>query len=318
MKDLIKASRLNQVSSALSAFFHVSEPDEIQILRGGYSTAQMFLIRIKNKRYVLRLMGLDQVLADREIQIQCAEYASKLDITPHYHYADSVHGIIVMDYIESVPFTKEILLEHMPLLLKKLHYSGRIPKPHFELSLYLKELKQDVLRYNPSADIQAYFKDIERIQSNLFKDSVYASCHNDLNLNNIIFDGQRLYLVDFEAAGEEDPFFDLATICQQACFNEQQTRQFLQTYFGNEVTPQQWQKFQAMKQVSYYYYALHFLQLAFQQGLMQCNDLIPSLETWSQMKTKGEVNLTTPEGFLLYAFVLIQQCRDEMASLQDL
>lgn len=311
MKDLIEASRLKQVSSALNAFFHVSEPDEMSVLRGGYSNAQMFRIRIKERNYVLRLMGLDQVLADREIQIQCAEYASKLDITPHYYYADSVHGIIVMDYIESVPFTQDILLNQMPALLKKLHYSGHIPKPHFELSVYLKEIKQDVLRYRPSSDIQAYFETIEQIQNKISTDET-ASCHNDLNLNNIIYDGQRLYLVDFEAAGQEDPYFDLATLAQQACFNEAQTKQFLQSYFSDEVSEHQWHKFLLMKQVSYYYYALHFLQLAYQNEVMHCHELIPSLAQWTQMKAAGEVNLFKPEGFLLYALVLIKQSQDEM------
>ena len=44
------------------------------------------------------------------------------------------------------------------------------------------------------------------------RDRPLVLCHNDVNPSNIIYDGERLWLVDWDTAGPNDALYDLATV----------------------------------------------------------------------------------------------------------
>ena len=60
-------------------------------------------------------------------------------------------------------------------------------------------------------------------------------CHNDLLAENYLDDGQRLWLVDYEYSGNNDPTFELGNTCQEQGWEEARIRELCAAYFG-EVT----------------------------------------------------------------------------------
>jgi thiamine kinase-like enzyme len=58
-------------------------------------------------------------------------------------------------------------------------------------------------------------------------------CHNDLLPANLIDDGRRLWLVDWEYAGSGHPFFDLANASANASLSDEQDRSLLEAYRGH-------------------------------------------------------------------------------------
>jgi thiamine kinase-like enzyme len=60
-------------------------------------------------------------------------------------------------------------------------------------------------------------------------------CHNDLLAENYLDDGQRLWLVDYEYSGNNDPTFELGNTCQEQGWDEARIRELCAAYFG-EVT----------------------------------------------------------------------------------
>jgi thiamine kinase-like enzyme len=58
--------------------------------------------------------------------------------------------------------------------------------------------------------------------------------HNDLLPANIIDDGERLWLIDFEYAGFNTAMFDLANLSSNASFDEAQSDELLAAYFGRD------------------------------------------------------------------------------------
>ena len=44
--------------------------------------------------------------------------------------------------------------------------------------------------------------------------------HNDLSADNIIDDGRRLWLIDFEYSGNNDPCYDIADLASQASLDD--------------------------------------------------------------------------------------------------
>jgi thiamine kinase-like enzyme len=57
-------------------------------------------------------------------------------------------------------------------------------------------------------------------------------CNNDLLAENYIDDGKRLWLIDYEYSGNNDPTFELGNTCQEMQFNDEQISEVCAAYFG--------------------------------------------------------------------------------------
>ena len=61
-------------------------------------------------------------------------------------------------------------------------------------------------------------------------------CHNDLLAENYLDDGTRLWIVDFEYSGMNDPAFELGNTAQEQDFDDARIVELCAAYFG-EATP---------------------------------------------------------------------------------
>jgi hypothetical protein len=84
--QLVSPDRVEPVLHAIQTTFGIIKPDEFSLLAGGYSSSQTYKILVKDKKFALRVMGFDQVLADREKQIICLQLAADTYLAPVYHY----------------------------------------------------------------------------------------------------------------------------------------------------------------------------------------------------------------------------------------
>jgi thiamine kinase-like enzyme len=57
-------------------------------------------------------------------------------------------------------------------------------------------------------------------------------CHNDLLADNYLDDGERLWIVDYEYSGNNDPTFELGNTCQELGWDEPRIRALCAAYFG--------------------------------------------------------------------------------------
>ncbi len=57
-------------------------------------------------------------------------------------------------------------------------------------------------------------------------------CHNDLLPANILDDGEKLWLLDWEYAGWNTPLFDIANLASNADLDSEQTTDLLKSYLG--------------------------------------------------------------------------------------
>ena len=61
-------------------------------------------------------------------------------------------------------------------------------------------------------------------------------CHNDLLAENVLDDRTRLWIVDYEYSGMNDPAFELGNTCQELGYDPEQVSELCRAYFG-EATP---------------------------------------------------------------------------------
>lgn len=309
----IESSRLENARKTIKSTFGLNLPHKMSALAGGGSTAKLYKFKVERKYYVLRLMGLDQPIEERRIQVECAQYAAKLNIAPNCHYADAQDGIIIMDYVIPKVFTKKIVLEQMPKLLRKLHNGEKISPAFYATFSYMNDFIAKATEICPSKEIIDYYKSIQDIMSILGHHQEIASCHNDLNSENILYDGKKIYLIDFEAAGLEDPYFDLATVCQQNCLDPNEELAFLESYLERKPSDLEVAKLVLMKQVSYCYHALHFFQHAYDAGMMAFHDDVPTFKQWYQGRKEGKYSYDTTYDWMLYAMVVLNQSLEDMS-----
>ena len=57
-------------------------------------------------------------------------------------------------------------------------------------------------------------------------------CHNDLLSANFIDDGDRIWLIDYELSGNNDPCFELGNIAAESHLDESQTEALVTAYYG--------------------------------------------------------------------------------------
>lgn len=91
-----------------------------------------------------------------------------------------------------------------------------------------------------SIEVQKAFQSIEKYPKE------YVICHNDLNPQNIFF-AYNVKLIDWEYAGMNDRYFDLACVCVEFNLNEIRQRVFLKHYFKDEKII--FDKFEAYKAI---------------------------------------------------------------------
>ena len=61
-------------------------------------------------------------------------------------------------------------------------------------------------------------------------------CHNDLLAENYLDDGERLWIVDYEYSGNNDPTFELGNTAQELQFDEARVAELCAAYFGEATS----------------------------------------------------------------------------------
>jgi thiamine kinase-like enzyme len=61
-------------------------------------------------------------------------------------------------------------------------------------------------------------------------------CHCDPLCENFLDDGKRMWIVDWEYSGMNDPMWDLGDLSVEAGFNDAQDEEMLRAYFGGDVS----------------------------------------------------------------------------------
>lgn len=82
-----------------------------------------------------------------------------------------------------------------------------------------------------------------------------VASHNDLNPRNILYDGSRLWLVDWESAFLADRYVDLSCIANLFARTPAQEDLLLATYFGAADETRR-ARLQVMRQVNHLFYGL--------------------------------------------------------------
>ena len=235
-----------EVYEALSSIDGFDElmSETLMIERLGGLTNRNYKIDCQTGRYVLRLAGegtSDYI--DREAEFYNASIASDAGVNADIVHFDVSTGTMLCRYIDNA-ITMDIeklrdldALRRTGIAFRHLHDCGREFKGQFELftqiDQYLEVIK-DLGAELPEgySDVQ---KDAEQVREALSMHPLpNKPCHCDPMVENCVDNGEKMFIIDFEYAGNNDPMWDLGDISVEGDFSQEQDREFLLAYFNHE------------------------------------------------------------------------------------
>jgi thiamine kinase-like enzyme len=212
----------------------------IEPLRGGISN-ESYLVTDGAGRHVVRF-GKDFPFhhVSREREIMTARAAHAAGFAPEVRYAEP--GIMVTAFLGAKTYGAEDVRanrERIALLLRRFHTEMPRHVSGAGFMFWVFHVIRDYARTleaggsRMAAELPGYLalaEELEQAQTAL--PVIFG--HNDLLPANILDDGSRLWLIDFEYAGFSTAMFDLAGAASNAGMTEQESDEFLTAYFGNQ------------------------------------------------------------------------------------
>ena len=150
----------------------------------------------------------------------CLRTAADAGVAPAVHVADPDAGIVVMDFIDQRPITEYPggpvgVLRELGGRLAGLQATATFPPLLDDFAALLGQM----LAMIESAGVFApgvlapVHDGFDRIRAAYpWERDVQVSSHNDVNPFNVLFDGERLWLIDWEIAFRNDPLADVACV----------------------------------------------------------------------------------------------------------
>jgi aminoglycoside phosphotransferase (APT) family kinase protein len=214
----LAVAHLDDVRPVLAAAFGQARIGRIVPLAGGATTASVYGIEVGERRYLLRIEGQPSPLRNPH-QYVSMRIAAEAGIAPKILYVDEAARIVVTDFIEQValeayPGGPPALARALGELLARVQTTQVFP--------YFVEYPDIVARLFAHVRRTGLFaggvldQHVERLEllrgAYRASSSKLVSSHNDVVPNNILFDGRRLWLIDWESAYCNDPLVDVAIL----------------------------------------------------------------------------------------------------------
>ena len=216
--DAYPAAQRETICAALKAAFGATPIDAITPIAGGASGASVFRVDVRGRRYVLRLEGVPSPLRNPH-QYVSMRIAADAGIAPMIRYIDETARIAVIDFVEGQPLAGYpggplALAQALGQLLRRVQATPPFPRfvdyPDLVGRLWAYVCRTGL--FAPSV-LDAHTEHLSRIRETYVWDSTDSvSSHNDAIPGNILFDGRRLWLIDWESAYRNDPLVDVATM----------------------------------------------------------------------------------------------------------
>lgn len=237
-------------------------------LAGGATQAAVFRIEAADRRYLLRVEGPPSPLRNPH-QYTSLQIAAVAGIAPAVHYIDETGGVLVTDFIaaqslEKYPGGQPALAAALGTLLKRLQATPVFPA-FVDYADIVGRLFAHVCRTGLFAPtlLDPHGAHLEQIGIAWRAGTGPAvSSHNDANPRNILFDGQRLWLIDWESAYCNDPLIDVAILLDSFDFSVADEDALLRACFGSTVSDAMRQRLALAHALTRLYFAGVFLSAA--------------------------------------------------------
>jgi aminoglycoside phosphotransferase (APT) family kinase protein len=298
----LSAEQREIAHSALSAAFGAAAVVEVAPVTGGVS-ALAFRVQASSRNYLLRIEGPTSPLRNPH-QYTSMQVAAEAGIAPQIRYLNEAGRIVIMDFVDTQPLQTYPggdagLARALGRLLAQLQATRTFP--HFvEYPDIVAKLFAYVRRTGlfVSGLLDPHVERLQRVSTEYFASSPrLVSSHNDFHQGNILFDGERLWVVDWESAYRNDPLVDIAIVIDSLALVPELQRVLLHAWLGRAPGEAVRIRLELIRALTRLYFAGVFLSASAAVPRAEPdNDLkAPSPQEFDQAVVGGRISLDTPE-----------------------
>jgi aminoglycoside phosphotransferase (APT) family kinase protein len=294
----------------------------ITTIAGGLSGAGVHRVDANGRTFVLKISKSDESIdawrARREILLLAADAG----VAPRVIYTDEARRAVLSVFVAGKPFraayfdpqTRQVAVSDLGRTLRCVH---DLPVPARTDSRDPREILATTWSgLSETPGIPGFVGDaVRRVLDETpprgARDAGLS--HNDVNPGNLIYDGDRLLLVDWDAAGSNDPYYDLAAIAVFHRMDDETCRRLLSAHDGEPVD-------EIPARFAYMRRLIAVLCPVVGMGMQVSSGPVPvrpgaietlestlSLGEFYQKLRAGEVRLDSPDGGRAFGLALIKE-----------
>ncbi|NND93119.1 MAG: phosphotransferase family protein [Granulosicoccus sp.] len=259
--------------------------DSLRIRRLGGLTNRVYCVEQPSQEsVVVRLAGEGTAdYIDRNVELHNAHQAAAAGVSPDVLYANVQEGLMITRLVPGIETMTPALfaaraesVERAGRALKQLHASGVSFRFRFELFAMIEEYL-GILQHK-TIDLPDGYHDIvnraEPLKAALaVRPVALTPCHCDPLCENFLDDGQRMWIVDWEYSGMNDPWWDLGDLSVEGSFSDEQDMQLLRAYCSGDPAEHEYNRMVIYKAMCDLLWTLW--------GLIQHADGNPAEDFWA-------------------------------------
>lgn len=306
---MIPQEQSEAVTRGLHQAFGETALEDISRIMRGQTSSLVFRIVVRGSPYLLKIITRKDDPTGHYTNMTTAAEAG---IAPRVLYTNVEDKVSLTDFVQPQSIPQSEALIRLPALLRSLHALPPFGRAAFNttctfllkkepaLDGWLEKFKgANILPKTENDELFARYAEMVAVYP--YDDSQMVSSHNDLfKPDNILFDGQAMWLVDWEASFLNDSYVDLAAAANHLVANDVEEVAYLKTYFGESPVEYQLARFHLMRQISHLFYAVSFLSLGSEGKSINRTETVPELRDFGRRMWAGEVDLKDKQVQVMY------------------
>ena len=243
------SQEIDEARAALAALPGLGAIGEIERLGG--LTNLVYRVETETGPLCLRIAGKGtEEYIDRRVEGVNAQAAARAGVSPEVLHFDAASGLMVSRYLpEVVTMTPQLFATRAGApgrageAFRQLHESGE----SFEFRFELFAMIDSYLKVLATKDVdlpEGYHQvlgEAEAVRAVLDRNPArLAPCHCDPLCENLLDTGARMWIVDWEYSGTNDPMWDLGDLSVEGSFTPEQEREMMTAYFAGPPPAAQW------------------------------------------------------------------------------
>lgn len=235
---------------------------------GGATGALVFSFSTPSGERLVRLSDPDADRKRNPDQHACLIAAAAAGIAPALYACEPETGVLVMDLVAQRPHSDHLggargVASELGRLFRTLQAEATFPNA-VNFGERLAGLMELVLSKRHFAEglMAPFVAGLQRLRAAYpWSASGPVAAHCDPNPRNLLYDGNRFWLVDWETACATDPMVDLAILTHETVIGPEAEGALLEGWLGRPAGQAEWGRLVLMKPMTRLYYGLLMLMV---------------------------------------------------------
>lgn len=285
----------------------------------GLSGATVRSVTTTQGRYILRIFHGDKATWDRTLTIH--RLAASSGIAPPLMHVDQERRCTVSQniagssYAAAVfqPASRQVALASLTAILAKLH---TLPTQGLAAQSSVQFAREAWDSQFRRAGFPAWAMPLAprlaAVEAGLAREKRQVFSHGDLNPSNILWDGSRAWLIDWDNAGLSHPYMDLASIANFFSLSDEAATGLLAMQEQAQISCGQRDAFKACRDLARIAYGCVFLRLIpdLTQVAFTSMANVPTLSQCFSFVAGGTMSMNSIEGQSSIGAAFFKQCLD--------